>query len=129
MVFGSETEKVRICTIANKIIMTPCFFFFDTASSFLVVDHNNSTDTQWWNSQTGQSSHVDFTNPDAAAWFSSRLETILRETGIDSFKFDAGETSWAPSVYTHNIYNTDYIECNVIRQHYSAILFFNRILV
>lgn len=73
--------------------------------SYLVVDHQNNTDTQWWNSAKNQSAHVDFTNPNASAWFTSRLQTIQREAGIDSFKFDAGETSWAPSVSVCLTYN------------------------
>lgn len=42
------------------------------------------------------SSHVDFTNPEAVAWFSNRLKLIQENYGIDSFKFDFGESSWLP---------------------------------
>lgn len=52
--------------------------------------------TQWWNSGAGKASHIDFTKPEAAEWYSNRLKNVQQVGGIDSFKFDAGETSWAP---------------------------------
>lgn len=67
------------------------------AAGYFVKDRYGSTDTQWWNSQTGQAAYVDFTNPTAAKWFYDRLAQLLVDTGIDSYKFDAGESSWAPS--------------------------------
>lgn len=63
---------------------------------YLVADRSGNTDTQWWNSNTGQAAYVDFTKPVVAEWFTNRLQAILDESGIDSFKFDAGETSWTP---------------------------------
>lgn len=61
-----------------------------------VADHNGNTDTQWWNSVQGDAAYVDFTQPEVAQWFTQRLQAILNESGIDSFKFDAGESSWSP---------------------------------
>lgn len=34
---------------------------------------------------------LDVTNPEAVAWFVYRLRKLQAETGIDGFKFDAGE--------------------------------------
>ncbi len=34
---------------------------------------------------------LDVTNPEAVAWFVYRLRKLQTETGIDGFKFDAGE--------------------------------------
>lgn len=63
-----------------------------------MVDHRNNSDTTWWNSAINQTGQIDFTNPAAAAWYSDRLKSLQKSAGIDSFKFDAGETSWAPPV-------------------------------
>lgn len=63
---------------------------------YLVADHDGNTDTEWWNSNKGQAAYVDFTKPEAAQWFTKRLQAVLDESGIDSFKFDAVETSWTP---------------------------------
>ena len=39
---------------------------------------------------------LDTTNPDSTNWFVSELEKVRSETGINSFKFDAGEIEWLP---------------------------------
>lgn len=62
----------------------------------MVKDRTGSTDTQWWNSKTGEAAYIDFTNAAAAQWFYDRLAALQVATGIDSFKFDAGESSWSP---------------------------------
>ena len=43
--------------------------------------------------------YVDFTSATATRWWKERLEHLRTETGIDSFKFDAGEANWMPSSY------------------------------
>uniref|UniRef100_A0A182VXM7 Uncharacterized protein n=1 Tax=Anopheles minimus TaxID=112268 RepID=A0A182VXM7_9DIPT len=63
---------------------------------YLVADHSGNTDTEWWNSLRGQAAYVDFTKAEVREWFTTRLQAILDESGIDSFKFDAGESSWTP---------------------------------
>ena len=40
---------------------------------------------------------VDFTNPQSRDWWTGRLEELRSNYGIDSFKFDAGESNWLPS--------------------------------
>ena len=51
--------------------------------------------TWWW--QGVLASYVDFTNAEAVQWWSQRLERLRIDYGIDSFKFDAGESNWLPS--------------------------------
>lgn len=63
---------------------------------YLVGDWTGNTDTEWWNSATGQAAYIDFTKAEVREWFTNRLRAILDESGIDSFKFDAGESSWSP---------------------------------
>lgn len=38
-----------------------------------------------------------FTKPASAKWFTDKLTALLQATGIDSFKFDAGESSFSPA--------------------------------
>lgn len=69
-----------------------------------MLDHDNNADTEWWNSEKGQSAYIDFTKKEAADWYAARLTKLKNDAGIDSFKFDAGETSWLPKVvYKLNI--------------------------
>lgn len=42
----------------------------------------------------GRSMLVDFTNPDAAAWFFSKRQYLVDELGVDGFKTDGGEFVW-----------------------------------
>ena len=47
----------------------------------------------WWN---GYSSVIDFTNPEAKAWFLGRLEHMVNTYHLDGFKFDAGDAEFYP---------------------------------
>jgi alpha-glucosidase (family GH31 glycosyl hydrolase) len=43
---------------------------------------------EWWN---GASALVDLSNPDGYNWFRDQLDFLVREYGVDGFKFDAGD--------------------------------------
>ncbi|GAA2215951.1 glycoside hydrolase family 31 protein [Nonomuraea monospora] len=43
---------------------------------------------RWWN---GLSATLDLTAPDAVRWMTGRLDALMAETGVDGFKFDAGD--------------------------------------
>lgn len=43
---------------------------------------------RWWN---GYSEMIDFTNEKAVLWFKNKLNSLMREYGVDGFKFDAGD--------------------------------------
>lgn len=49
---------------------------------------------EWWN---GQSAVLDFSNPAAVDWFTSQLDRLVKDYGIDGFKFDAGDMYFYPS--------------------------------
>lgn len=48
----------------------------------------------WWNSPPVAA--LDVTNPDAVDWFVGRLRDLQDATGLDGFKFDAGEPCFLP---------------------------------
>ncbi len=50
-------------------------------------------DVSWWDGKEAYC--VDFTNPRAADWFVGELES-LKQLGVHSFKFDAGELNYFP---------------------------------
>ena len=41
----------------------------------------------WWN---GKSALLDFTHPNAVAWFGEQLDRLVDDYGVDGFKFDGG---------------------------------------
>lgn len=43
---------------------------------------------RWWN---GYSLLLDFSNPAAVEWFKKSLNVLVKEYGVDGFKFDAGD--------------------------------------
>jgi len=46
---------------------------------------------KWWN---GCSALLDFTHPNAVAWFDEQLDGLKRDFGVDGFKFDGGSVSF-----------------------------------
>jgi alpha-glucosidase (family GH31 glycosyl hydrolase) len=48
---------------------------------------------EWWQGRGGL---LDVTNPSALEWFFERLEQLQVRTGLDGFKFDAGEACFLP---------------------------------
>ena len=54
--------------------------------------------TLWW--QGFEAGIIDFTREEVVKWWTERLQALLDSTGIDSFKFDAGENSFLPERYT-----------------------------
>ncbi len=49
--------------------------------------------TRWWR---GEGALVDFSNPEAAAWWLDKLRALQDRYGIDGFKFDGGDGNWVP---------------------------------
>ncbi|MFA9392105.1 MAG: alpha-L-fucosidase [Prolixibacteraceae bacterium] len=48
---------------------------------------------QWWN---GYSACLDFTSKAAIGWFDEQLQFLMKEYGIDGFKFDGGDMNFYP---------------------------------
>ena len=51
----------------------------------------NPLPIRWWN---GCSALLDFTHPNAVAWFNEQLDGLKRDFGVDGFKFDGGAVSF-----------------------------------
>ncbi|XP_044254381.1 myogenesis-regulating glycosidase [Tribolium madens] len=61
---------------------------------YFVIADSGSDETSWWNGPTAH--HLDFSKEEVAKWFSDRLKLLQERHGIDGFKFDAGESDYAP---------------------------------
>jgi alpha-glucosidase (family GH31 glycosyl hydrolase) len=74
---------------------------------------------EWWQGRGGL---LDVTDPAALEWFFERLLRLQAETGLDGFKFDAGEACFLPpDAATHrpidpNEYTRLYVEA--VSKHY-----------
>jgi alpha-glucosidase (family GH31 glycosyl hydrolase) len=73
----------------------------------------------WWQGGGGL---LDMTHPSALEWFFGRLRQLQDETGLDGFKFDAGEACFLPAdAVTHrSIHPNDYTQIYVqsVANHY-----------
>ncbi|OQV14532.1 putative family 31 glucosidase KIAA1161 [Hypsibius exemplaris] len=78
---------------------------------FLVWDKGGKTPaiTSWWDGKIA--GLLDFTNPNASDWFFNRLKAFQNEYGIESFKFDGGESNWTPDSrqFFQQSVNPDYL--------------------
>ncbi|KAL7045594.1 hypothetical protein ACKWTF_002268 [Chironomus riparius] len=88
----------RVTLWVHPFINKDCKNWFEEAkqSNYFVADHSGNIETQWWNSEKSQAAYIDFTKTAAADWYYNRLRSLQISAGIDSFKFDAGESSWVP---------------------------------
>ncbi|KAJ6650074.1 Myogenesis-regulating glycosidase [Pseudolycoriella hygida] len=93
-----KSKGFRVTLWIHPFINKVCEPYYSEAlqEGFLVLDQNNNPLTQWWNSNKSEAAYIDFTKASTAQWFTNKLTTLASTAGIDSFKFDAGESSWAP---------------------------------
>lgn len=78
---------------------------------YFVKGPNNSVTTRWWNGENA--GHIDFTNKKAVNWWKERLQDLKKKLDVDSFKFDAGESSWCPQLPVFNSSSAVYPETNL----------------
>lgn len=92
----------------HPFINTDCHPYHEEAeSNGYFVRSSEGTATEWWN---GVGGYIDFTNAKASKWFQARLKILQNYTGVESFKFDAGESSWSPKNPIFNTTRSDYPE-------------------
>jgi len=52
---------------------------------------NKAAIIRWWN---GASACLDLSNPETNEWFKAQLDYLMKEYGVDGFKFDAGDAQF-----------------------------------
>ncbi|XP_026811742.1 myogenesis-regulating glycosidase-like [Rhopalosiphum maidis] len=86
---------------------------------YFVNSTSNTVDSTWWN---GNGSYIDFTNPEASTWWSSALRNLLAKSGIDTFKFDAGESSWSPQLPVFHDSDLTYYPDNIVNSYIQTLV-------
>ncbi|XP_014212856.1 myogenesis-regulating glycosidase-like [Copidosoma floridanum] len=90
-----KNKGFRVTLWIHPFINKECDTEYNYAldQNYFVRNETGNVETSWW--QGPHAAAIDFTNPKAVEWWVGRLKK-LQALGIDSFKFDAGETSWLP---------------------------------
>ncbi|XP_063539892.1 myogenesis-regulating glycosidase-like [Cydia strobilella] len=94
----------RVAIWVHPFINKDCDPWYSEAleKGYLVLNEEGSPDSTWWNNNGSLPGYIDFTNLEAAAWYSSRLQDLIDTYDIDTLKFDAGESSWSPQIPVQN---------------------------
>lgn len=84
-----KQRGLRVCLWINPYIAQRSPLFAEAAAAGYLVRRPDGSVWQWdlWQAGMGL---VDFTNPDATAWFTGKLGALL-DMGVDAFKTDFGE--------------------------------------
>ncbi len=82
-------KGLRICVWINPYIAQRSVLFEEGRKAGFLVTRPDGSVWQWDKWQAGMAL-VDFTNPDAVAWYQDKLRTLLA-MGVDCFKTDFGE--------------------------------------
>ncbi|XP_067012525.2 myogenesis-regulating glycosidase [Anabrus simplex] len=92
-----KSKGFRVTLWIHPFINVDCEPYYSEAleNGYLVLDTTGNAESTWWN---GKGAVIDFTKPEAARWWLHRLTKLQILADIDSFKFDAGETSWLPQL-------------------------------
>ena len=95
-----KARGLRICVWINPYIAQRSHLYDEGAAAGYLV---RRADGGVWQTDLWQSGMalVDFTNPDATAWYRSKLKALL-DTGVDCFKTDFGERIPVRGVVYHD---------------------------
>ncbi len=120
-----KERGLRTCVWINPYIAQRSAMFTEGLARGYLVTRANGDVWQWDRWQAGMAL-VDFTNPDAAAWYAGKLKALL-EMGVDAFKSDFGERIPTDVVWhdgsdperMHNYYTHLYnkVVFDVVREH------------
>jgi alpha-D-xyloside xylohydrolase len=100
----------RVCVWTNPYIAQMSSLFPEAKEKGYLIKRPDGSVWQWDLWQPGMAI-VDFTNPEACAWFQSKLQKLI-DIGVDSFKTDFGERIPTDVIYSdgsdpelmHNFY-------------------------
>lgn len=92
-----KAKGLKICVWINSYIGQESSLFQEGVEKGYFIKRPNQDVWQWDMWQPGMAI-VDFTNPEAAEWYASKLE-ILLDMGVDCFKTDFGERIPTDCVY------------------------------
>ncbi|GEL13939.1 alpha-xylosidase YicI [Lapidilactobacillus concavus DSM 17758] len=84
-----KAKGLRICVWLNSYIGQKSPLFEEGKAKGYFIKKTNGDVWQWDKWQAGMAI-VDFTNPEATAWYQGKMETLLN-MGVDCFKTDFGE--------------------------------------
>lgn len=115
---GRIREKgIKVCVWINPYIAQESALFHEGKERGYFLKRPNGDVWQWDMWQPGMA-FVDFSNPEARAWYQRGLESLM-DMGVDCFKTDFGERIPTDAVYydgsdpfkMHNYYSYLYGEC------------------
>ncbi|MFB5759795.1 alpha-xylosidase [Paenibacillus medicaginis] len=92
-----KEKGLKICAWINPYIAEKSILFDEGMENGYLVKTADGSVWQWDMWQAGMAL-VDFTNPDAVAWYQSKLATLI-DQGVDCFKTDFGERIPTDVVY------------------------------
>ncbi|XP_038221335.1 myogenesis-regulating glycosidase-like, partial [Zerene cesonia] len=94
----------RVAIWVHPFINKDCEPWYSEAleKGYLVLNEEGSPDTTWWNNNGSIPGYIDFTNPEASKWYTTRVQELIDTYDIDTLKFDAGESSWSPQIPVQN---------------------------
>ncbi|MBC1512339.1 alpha-xylosidase [Listeria booriae] len=84
-----KAKGLKICVWINPYIAQKSALFAEGKEHGYFIKNRDGSVWQWDLWQGGQAI-VDFTNPDACAWYRTKLSALI-DMGVDSFKTDFGE--------------------------------------
>lgn len=110
MIRRIKAKGIKVCVWINPYIAQDSALFDEGMEKGYFLKRPNGDVWQWDMWQSGMAI-VDFTNPEATAWYQKGLEKLL-DMGVDCFKTDFGERiptevvyhNGADSVKMHNFY-------------------------
>lgn len=100
MIKRLKEKGLKICVWINPYIAQESYLFEEGMKGGYFVKRTNGDVWQWDMWQPGMAL-VDFTNPEACKWYTSKLEALM-DMGVDCFKTDFGERIPTKNVVYYN---------------------------